>query len=171
MANNGNDEEIIEKSSSEPVANACLILAAIALLGAMIFQIMEISEVRSTLTAQERGIDTPHARKASELTTAFSASVKKLLDENSHPELKLEGAAPETGGAAQEAKEAEQPAPEEKAEDKAGEKAQDSPGEAPAEEGTADEKPAEEKTAEEKPEAEPEKEAAPAKDGDGDPSK
>ncbi len=151
MANNGDDDEIIEKSSSEPVGNACLILGAIALLGGMIFQIMEISEVRSTLTAQEKGLENPSARKASELTTTFSKSVKDLIEANSHPELKLEGGvAPETSGKDPQ-QNGEESATDEKAADKDTEKDAQPP--------------TEEKPVEEKPEPDEAKDA-PAKDTD-----
>lgn len=40
-------EEIIEKRASAPVATSCLIIACVAILGAIAFQVAEIAEYRS----------------------------------------------------------------------------------------------------------------------------
>jgi hypothetical protein len=44
---NPTSEEVVEKKASAPVTTACLIIACIALLGGIIFQVMEITEYRS----------------------------------------------------------------------------------------------------------------------------
>jgi hypothetical protein len=44
---NPTSEEVVEKKASAPVTTACLIIACIALLGGIIFQVMEIAEYRS----------------------------------------------------------------------------------------------------------------------------
>ena len=53
------DEEIIEKGPSSPVATTCLILSALALIGAFIFQALYIAEVRAHMTRNERRAETP----------------------------------------------------------------------------------------------------------------
>jgi hypothetical protein len=40
-------EEVVEKRASAPVSTACLIIACAALLGGIIFQVLEIAEYRS----------------------------------------------------------------------------------------------------------------------------
>jgi hypothetical protein len=40
------NEEIIEKSDRSPVATSCLVIAAVALLGAMTIQVLEIAQYR-----------------------------------------------------------------------------------------------------------------------------
>ena len=54
MANNINDEEIIEKRPYNPLATSSLVIACLALIGGLVFQISEISSVRAKMTEIER---------------------------------------------------------------------------------------------------------------------
>jgi hypothetical protein len=85
MANNASDEEIIEKRPSNPVATACLILASVALLGGIAYQIAEISEVRATKPVDSAADQ--HRRLFEKHKRDFEGSVKKVIDENDHPEI------------------------------------------------------------------------------------
>lgn len=50
----GTNEEIIEKRDTSPVATSCVILATLALLGAIALQLFELGEHRAELTSRER---------------------------------------------------------------------------------------------------------------------
>jgi len=172
MANTTSDEEIIEKRPSNPVATSCLILAALAMLGAIIYQVAEISEVRATNPVDRESPD-QYRRLYEKNKKEFEAGAKKVVDENDHPEITLTapggsadagaagsdadsgagGAAPAAApAAAPEKAPAETPAAEPAAEPAAGdagakdaapEKADEKAAEPPADAGAAEPAPAE----------------------------
>ena len=49
-----NNEEIIERKEGSPVATSCLIIACVAILGAISLQIAELTQVRASWDPQER---------------------------------------------------------------------------------------------------------------------
>jgi hypothetical protein len=66
-------EEIIEKKSSSPVATSCLIIAMIAMLAAMAFQLIELGEYR------KNPLPADIAKKRSVDITNFQKSVNDIL--------------------------------------------------------------------------------------------
>lgn len=71
-------EEIIEKKTGSPIATACLILAAVALLGSIALQITEIADYRKGNIGSDQ--KTPGATKAKKDTDAFRADVENILN-------------------------------------------------------------------------------------------
>jgi hypothetical protein len=144
-------EEVIEKRDASPVAAACLILAAVALLGALALQIAEIAEYREGFLPAQAEAENPAGDLLRRDLRAFEQSVDSVLTTNAVPGG-AEVGAPAGAGSAEEP--AEEPAaePEEPAAEP----------EEPAEEPAAEpEEPAEEPAAEpEEPAAEPEEAAA-----------
>lgn len=67
----GTNEEIIEKRDSSPLATSCMVLAALALLGAMALQISEIADETRTLSDSE--IQTL-------LSSDFDRALKRQID-------------------------------------------------------------------------------------------
>ena len=49
-----NNEEIIERKEGSPVATSCLIIACVAIVGAISLQIAELTQVRASWDPQER---------------------------------------------------------------------------------------------------------------------
>jgi ElaB/YqjD/DUF883 family membrane-anchored ribosome-binding protein len=49
-----NNEEIIERKEGSPVATSCLIIACVAIIGAITMQIAELTQVRASWDPQER---------------------------------------------------------------------------------------------------------------------
>src|SRR5262245_30973655 len=91
MANTTPDEEIIEKRPSNPVASACLVVAALATLTAVVFQIWEIHYVRADIREDsERKSPTPHEVLYKKNLGEFKAAVKKVVDDHDHPEITLD---------------------------------------------------------------------------------
>ena len=104
-------EEIIEKKAGSPVASSCLVLACVALLGAIAFQVAEIAEYRTGRNAistnPNRG---PGAVRASsdiktitnEVDDVLALAVSSgggALDGGGSLDLDpLEGTTPEDGG-------------------------------------------------------------------------
>ena len=76
MANNVDNEEIIEKRPSHPVATSCLILAAVGMIGAFVFQIMEVSQIRAGMTP---GDPTPYKSLYSKNYKALKGGVDKAI--------------------------------------------------------------------------------------------
>lgn len=73
-------EEIIEKKASSPIATSCLVIAVVALIGGMIFQILEIGQYRRP------GIETlnkpnPGVEKAKADIDALKRKVKAIVDQ------------------------------------------------------------------------------------------
>jgi hypothetical protein len=166
---NANDEEIIEKRPSHPIATACLVLAAIGLVGAIVFQVLEISEVRSGLVNAVKSKPNPHKSILEENSKAFKKACQDVEATNDYPKLvpgsSGEKGAPASTGDAKVDEKTEEPA--EKADAKAEEKTEEAPAEtkdAKAEEKT-EEAPAETKDAkvEEKTEEAPAEETKDAK--------
>src|SRR6266508_635854 len=89
MANTTPDEEIIEKRPSNPVATACLVVAALATLTAIVFQVAEVRDVRAKM-GSERDSQAPYDVLYEKIVREFKASVKTVLDDNDHPEITLE---------------------------------------------------------------------------------
>ena len=52
-----NNEEIIERKEGSPVATSCLIIACVAILGAISLQIAELTQVRADWDPQERDLN------------------------------------------------------------------------------------------------------------------
>lgn len=52
-----NNEEIIERKEGSPVATSCLIIACVAILGAISLQIAELTQVRADWDPQERDVN------------------------------------------------------------------------------------------------------------------
>src|SRR5688572_11815210 len=73
-------EEIIEKKASSPIATSCLVIAVVALLGGMIFQILEIGQYRrpgiETLNRPNPGIE-----KAKADLEILKRKVKAIVDQ------------------------------------------------------------------------------------------
>src|SRR5262245_9793019 len=94
MSPTASNEEIIEKKPSAPVATACLIISAVALIGAITLQLMELGEYRTGIAASDKD---PAA-------TRVNAALKKLKDEVSTVLEKTAGAGADAGAAAPETK-------------------------------------------------------------------
>jgi hypothetical protein len=90
MSPTASNEEIIEKKPSAPVATACLIIAAIALLGAILLQLIELGEYRTGIAAGDK----------SPAVTKVKASLKKMGDEVAGILERTAGAAAGEGEAA-----------------------------------------------------------------------
>jgi len=160
---NANDEEIIEKRPSHPIATACLILAALGLLGAIAFQIAEISNVRSGLTQSLKTAPNPADKFGAQISKELENAIQEMEKANEHGDIKATVSEKDVGEAppvpeekADAATKADKPADEKPADEKA-EKADKPADEKPADEKAdkpADEKPADEKAekpADEKP--------------------
>ena len=52
-----NSEEIIERKEGSPVATSCLIIACVAILGAVSLQIAEITQVRAEWSLEEKNLN------------------------------------------------------------------------------------------------------------------
>ncbi len=155
MANDANDEEIIEKRASHPIATAALIIAAVSMIGALVFQVAEISSVRAGMTTTDRQKQEPWNELYKQNKNALKTGIDKVIAENDHPEIKIvEMAAP---GAPEGEKAAAKPAGDE------GKEAQPAE-EAKAEGSKVEETKAEEPKAEE-PKAEEPKPEEPAAEG------
>ncbi len=96
-------EEIIEKKAGSPVATSCLIIAMIALLGAIVFQVMELAEYRRGVLAYDKDPD-PAKKKADldikKFRADFTAIIeKKVAGEGIDAGGALDGDKPEDGEA------------------------------------------------------------------------
>lgn len=61
----GTNEEIIEKKDSSPAATSCVLVATIALLGAIVLQLMELGELKRQLSPKEaQALTTGRYKKA-----------------------------------------------------------------------------------------------------------
>jgi hypothetical protein len=73
-------EEIIEKKASSPIATSCLVIAAVALLGGMVFQILETGQYRrpgiETLNSPNPGVE-----KSKADLEIFRKKVKAIVDQ------------------------------------------------------------------------------------------
>jgi hypothetical protein len=83
MATSTSNDDIIEKKASAPVATSCLVIACVALIGAIVFQLLEIGEYRSSVTipatvkkgvAQDQYAKKDIDRLNEAVTTAITAS-------------------------------------------------------------------------------------------------
>ncbi|MCS5628239.1 MAG: hypothetical protein NZ935_11695 [Planctomycetes bacterium] len=52
-----NSEEIIERKEASPVATSCLVIACVAILGAISLQIAEITQVRADWSLEEKNLN------------------------------------------------------------------------------------------------------------------
>ncbi|MEC8935542.1 MAG: hypothetical protein VX958_08775 [Planctomycetota bacterium] len=52
-----NSEEIIERKEGSPVATSCLVIACVAILGAISLQIAEITQVRADWSLEEKNLN------------------------------------------------------------------------------------------------------------------
>ena len=78
---NMNDEEIIEKAPSSPVATYILIVSSLAVVGATIFPILEIADVRAAMTQAERSSETPLALFTKNEITKLENDTAQLIAE------------------------------------------------------------------------------------------
>ena len=134
-------EEVVEKRASAPVSTACLIIACAALLGGIIFQVLEIAEYRSgtgdpkDMAAKRYKAD---VRKLDEQVEEILSKAASSATDTAPgaPTDTAPGAptdtAPATPGAGDEA----DPTPGDAPAEPAGEPAPDAGGDTPAEEGT-----------------------------------
>jgi hypothetical protein len=98
MASTNVPEEIIEKKASSPIATACLVTAALALFGAICFQVSEVAEYRKGALAfgdQPR----PGEMKASKDIKAFQTDVQTIVQQKAAGEAPAEGEATTEDGA------------------------------------------------------------------------
>ncbi|MCZ6795666.1 MAG: hypothetical protein O7J95_18835 [Planctomycetota bacterium] len=77
----GSNEEIIEKRDSSPVATSCLVIAVLALIGAVVFHLYEIGELTANLDAGEvaallEGDDIPLDDRLARIERAVDAAIK-----------------------------------------------------------------------------------------------
>ncbi|MBI4604826.1 MAG: hypothetical protein HY721_22925 [Planctomycetes bacterium] len=70
-------EEILEKKDAAPVATACLIIACVALLGAIAFQLIEVAEYRRAIKYKEDR--SPGEKQAKEHMKDFHDKVQGIL--------------------------------------------------------------------------------------------
>jgi hypothetical protein len=84
MASTTPDEEIIERRPSHPVSTACLILSAAAMLGAIVFQVIEIGEVRAGVSRPMLQKENPAKEFTKQQLTDFTAAANKVVADSEH---------------------------------------------------------------------------------------
>lgn len=89
MATNMNEEEIVEKPPYNPLASSCLVLACVAMIGALVFQIAELSDLRAELSETQKMADKPHEVFANGLMKKFKDEVQEVISQNDHPEIEV----------------------------------------------------------------------------------
>lgn len=77
-----NEDEIIEKRASSPVATASLIISALALLGAIFLQLLEIGETRNGLTRAQRSSNNPAERIYTADLRGFKERATGIIETN-----------------------------------------------------------------------------------------
>ncbi len=83
MANSS--EEIIEKRASSPVATSALVISALALVGAIVLQVMEIGELRAVgdgVRDSDRNTDSVAATVYRRDSAALETRARAILDAN-----------------------------------------------------------------------------------------
>ena len=73
-----NNEEIIERKEGSPVATSCLVIATVAILGAIALQIAELKQIRTEYHAGEKLANQVGRVKGD--TTAIQRTVQGILD-------------------------------------------------------------------------------------------
>jgi hypothetical protein len=102
MATTNPAEEIIEKRDTSALAVTCLVIACAALLGAIVFQLMELGEYkRGGVNAKYAQHKTPAQKKADDDIKAFKERVGELLSKTAEA-AGAAGATEEGAGAATE---------------------------------------------------------------------
>ena len=72
------DVSIIEKNSGSPMATSCLVIALVALLGAIFFQLVEINELRGGEESSADDIVTRYENSFKKRTRGASDSIKEV---------------------------------------------------------------------------------------------
>jgi hypothetical protein len=90
MATNMNEEEIVEKPPYNPLASSCLVLACVAMIGALIFQIAELSDLRAEMSESVKMADKPYEVFANKLIRDFKNDAQQVITENDHPEVEVD---------------------------------------------------------------------------------
>jgi hypothetical protein len=91
MANTTNEDEIVEKRPSHPIATSCLILAAVGLIGAIAFQVSELSSLRGGLKLAERqAVEGPHKYIFKAQASEFKTTLDAMIAANEHLEIKVD---------------------------------------------------------------------------------
>ena len=77
----GSNEKIIEKRDSSPVATSCLVIAVLALIGAVVFHLYDIGELTANLDADEvaallEGDDIPLDDRLARIEREVDAAIK-----------------------------------------------------------------------------------------------
>ena len=73
-----NNEEIIERKEGSPVATSCLVIATVAILGAIALQIAELKQIRTEYHAGEKLAN--QVGRVDGDTTAIARTVQGILD-------------------------------------------------------------------------------------------
>ncbi|HVR76608.1 MAG TPA: hypothetical protein VMT52_19925 [Planctomycetota bacterium] len=73
-------EEIIEKKASSPIATSCLVIAVVALMGGMIFQLLEIGQYRRP-GIETLNRPTPGVEKMKADIEVLKRKVKAIVDQ------------------------------------------------------------------------------------------
>lgn len=76
---NGTSEEIIEKRDTSPIATACLVVSAVFIVTAIVFQIAEIAEIRKEYSASELEMS-PRARASRDFRRELGSKIDKALE-------------------------------------------------------------------------------------------
>jgi len=90
MATNMNEEEIVEKPPYNPLASSCLVLACVAMIGALVFQIAELSDLRADMKETTKMADKPYEVFANQLIRDFKNEVQQVISANDHPEIEVD---------------------------------------------------------------------------------
>ena len=75
-----NSEEIIERKEASPVATSCLVIACVAILGAISLQIAELTQVRAEWSLEEKNQN--RVLHVEDDLEEISAKIKGILDKS-----------------------------------------------------------------------------------------
>ncbi|HBO50632.1 MAG TPA: hypothetical protein DD471_01510 [Planctomycetes bacterium] len=75
-----NSEEIIERKEGSPVATSCLIIACVAILGAVSLQIAEITQVRAEWDLEEKNLN--RVTHVQDDLDAITSKIDGILDKS-----------------------------------------------------------------------------------------
>ena len=78
-----NSEEIIERKEGSPVATSCLVIACVAILGAVSLQIAEITQVRAEWSLEEKNLNrVTHVLDEGGDLDAITGKIDGILDKS-----------------------------------------------------------------------------------------
>ena len=75
-----NSEEIIERKEGSPVATSCLVIACVAILGAVSLQIAELTQVRAKWSLEEKNLN--RVTHVQDDLDAITGKIQGILDKS-----------------------------------------------------------------------------------------